>query len=228
MKSDDPEVYEPAWRKFAISYWVLLEEDMEKELRKKGLPTSHAPGVALHAWKQGSANRQNMRAELAEEAYRYMWIIGYNYIRRHVPWESPLPEEDEGGEFESDAPEVDVTIALYVQAMDKTFANINSDHQAIIALAWAEALDILMYHMQSAYRDRIMIVWGQTFKYLLEHPEVLKRKEILLESLFELKPRHIAQILNLTPPMVSQTIMRIKEKYTQFLNGKGSKHDDNP
>ncbi|MEZ4667839.1 MAG: hypothetical protein R3E39_07990 [Anaerolineae bacterium] len=217
MKSDDPHVYEPQWRRFAVSYWNLLEQDMERSLRKRNLSVNHASEIALYAWKKGIRNRANVQADTFDGVYRYVKVIGVNYIRNMPLDDDPIPDE-ELDNIMTDPPELEPDLEPHTQAMNKTFDDITDKHQEIMSLAWSEALDILMQRLQPVHQNRIMLTWTRAIKYMLDHPDLMKRKKVSFELLYELKPRHIGQILNQKVSTITQTISRIKnDKFEPLL-----------
>lgn len=217
MKSDDPEVYEPAWRKFAVSYWNLLEEDMEKSLLKRFKSVDDASKVASDAWKIGSAKRTTIEATTLDGVYHYVKVIGLNIIRKMPQPPIPFPEEDPDTYFAAPSSALYEDIEPYVRAMDMTFDNSNPEHQEIYAMAKADVLVHLAEYMKPAYEGQIMMAWAKAIKYMLAHPDLMKHREVSFELLYDLKPRHIGSILDEDPATISQTVMRMDKKFKAFL-----------
>lgn len=220
MKSDDTKVSEPAWREFMIPYWGQLEEDMQKYLQNRQLPTSYAPQAATYALKAGYNYHTSIRAESLDGVYGYLRVIGKRWIDRNAKYLTRFPDEPdvednllikplETAEWEMVEP--------YAQAMDCTYDALNRQHRELTALAWVDALDILATYMKEEYRNLVVLAWGKAFEYLITHPEVLGRDELHFDDIRDLRVRHIAAIYSLDPANLSQILWRARDTFRKCL-----------
>lgn len=215
MKSDD----DNAWREFSLAYWLQIDDDMEKSLLKRNLPNSYAAQAADYAIRSSKASCKNIKAMSLDGVYRYVRVVGLNWIRRNAQSLIPLPVN---GEEQLPSISIDSddweSLEPYAQAMDWTYDALNRQHRELTALAWADALDILALYMKEEHRNIMVLTWGKAFEYLIDHPEVLGRDKVHFDDIRDLRVRHIAAIYSIDPANLSQILWRAKDTFKKCLD----------